>query len=76
MKFLFGCLFKLNHPQIVIPAQAGIQVGGMPSLVLSVDRKNVRFADLSSKVSVKKLLVDWIPAYAGMTGFGTSRGCL
>ena len=76
MKFLFGCLYKLNHPQIVIPAQAGIQVGGMPSLVLSVDRKNVRFADLSSKVSVKKLLVDWIPAYAGMTGFGTSRGCL
>ena len=76
MKFLFGCLFKLNHPQIVIPAQAGIQVGGMPSLVLSVDRKNVRFADLSSKVRVKKLLVDWIPAYAGMTGFGTSRGCL
>ena len=76
MKYLFGCLFKLNHPQIVIPAQAGIQVGGMPSLVLSVDRKNVRFADLSSKVSVKKLLVDWIPAYAGMTGFGTSRGCL
>ena len=77
MKYLFGCLFKLNHPQIVIPAQAGIQTGDMPSLVFfSINCKNIRFAYSSLKVSLMRLLVDWIPAYAGMTGFGTSRGCL
>ena len=65
MKYLFECLFKLNHAQTVIPAQAGIQTGDMPRLVFfCINCKNIRFGYSSLKVSMKKLLVDWIPACA------------
>jgi hypothetical protein len=69
MKYLLECLFKLNHLQIVIPAQAGIQAGKVHSLEwLCEGRKNIRFGCSSLKESMKKLLVGWIPACAGMTG--------
>ena len=74
MKNLLERLSKLKHPQFVIPAQAGIQAGDMPSLVSSnAYRKNISFAGLSLKVGLRKLQVDWIPACAGMTVLAKQR---
>ena len=62
-------LFKLNHVQFVIPAQAGIQVSDMLGLALIREGiKNIWFSSLRIKVRFRKLLIDWIPAYAGTTG--------
>ena len=74
MNNLLARLFKLKRSQFVIPAQAGIQIGDMLSLATKADTwQGFSMSHWSVQTKLRNLLLDWIPACAGMTGCGGAR---
>ena len=68
--------FKQKITQVVIPAQAGIQIGNVFSLATkSVRSQCFTKSQLRIKAKLRSLMFDWIPACVGMTKVGYLCEC-